>query len=116
MKIFSAVIIAVILTGCSSEQVSFDGKVYTHQTDSNSQVVGFDDGKIYFTWDDDLGKESFTTGYRIEQMDDSTFKIILDNPNPYMQGVEWVIISKDGESFYSKDSGKKYSLKKQDGQ
>jgi len=49
-------------------------------------------------------------------MDDSTFKIILDNPNPYMQGVEWVIISKDGESFYSKDSGKKYSLKKQDGQ
>ena len=113
MKKNLIVVIALIfLIGCAQNKISFEGKVFQHQTDAGNQIVGFDNENIYFKWDDDLGLESFNSTYTIEQLNDSTYRINLDTPIPYLESEYWDVVAKDGNSFYSVESGKLYVIKR----
>lgn len=112
MKKYFAVFIVLLFIGCSVNKVSFEGKVYVHQTDAGNQIVGFDYNNIYFKWDDDMGLESFNSAYTVEQLNDSTYRFKLETPNPYMENEIWDVVAKDGNSFYTLESGKLYVIQK----
>ncbi|MCB0721833.1 MAG: hypothetical protein KDC42_05985 [Ignavibacteriae bacterium] len=105
-------VIALMVFGCESKPKDmFVNKVFVHEEGGQKQIVGFYDDKMIFKWDDTLGVEYHESQYNINPVNDSTFNIEVKDKTPYMESNTWqIVMSKDGVSFTSADSKKRYVL------
>lgn len=116
-KILLTVFLAVVsisIFGCESKPKDmFVNKMYVNEEGGQKQVVGFYEDKIIFKWDDTLGVEYHESEYNVNPVNDSVYNIEVKDKNPYMQSNTWqIIMSKDGISFTSADSKKRYVISK----
>lgn len=107
-------IVLAFLAGCGSKPKDlFVNKMYISEEGGQKQIVGFYEDKIIFKWDDTLGVEYHESEYNVNPVNDSVYNIEVKDKNPYMQSNTWqIIMAKDGISFTSADSKKRYVISK----
>ena len=106
------ILVSISFMSCdSTPKDNFVNKVFIHEEDGQKQVVGFTEDSIFFKWDDTLGVESHKSAYNINPVNDSVYNIEVKDKTPYMETNTWqIIMAKDGISFTSADSKKRYVI------
>jgi hypothetical protein len=103
---------SLTIVGCGgTPKDKFANKVFIHEENGEKQTVGFYTDKVIFKWDDSLGVEYHESEYNVNPVNDSVYNIEIKDKTPYMEGNSWqIILAKDGISFTSADSKKRYVI------
>jgi hypothetical protein len=109
MKIILLLSLSLFLYSCSDNSFELDKKVFVYREGDQMQRAAFDNDTVYMKWDDSLGVFNFKTKFTPVKANDSTYILELENIPDFWLTNKWeIVMIEDG--FYTKDSGKKYTL------
>lgn len=101
----------ILLTSCQNNFKNIVGKTYIYEDSAVTLTVGFDKDTMYYIMKDFRKPNFYRSKYQFKKLNDTSFIIEVPVKPPFWDKNTWeIIVNKNTDGFYSKESGKYYKI------
>lgn len=101
----------LLFSSCQNNFNNIAGKTYIYEDTSVTLTVGFDKDTMYYIMKDFRRPNFYRSPYKLKKVNDTSFIIEVPAKPAFWDKNTWeIIVNKNPEGFYSKESGKYYKI------